>query len=225
MPVKVLDEIGEGTFFEVAEGIDFAAANPEVKVINMSLGADGYSETVKRAVDRAYANGVVLVAAAGNTGRPGIDFPASLPNVIAAGAVDARGERASYSSTGVRAGAHGPRGRLRPRRRPRRPPGLRLPADARPRLRRGRPVYDQFCFCGLDGTSMASPHVAAAAALLISQGITDPDSVLAALQQTAEKIGGAPEDGRNNDVGYGLTQPAPALSGLGLNQGPVSQAQ
>ena len=37
----------------------------------------------------------------------------------------------------------------------------------------------------------------------------------------AEKIGGAPEDGRNDTVGYGLIQPAPALSGLGFNQGPV----
>ena len=37
----------------------------------------------------------------------------------------------------------------------------------------------------------------------------------------AEKIGGAPEDGRNDTVGYGLIQPVPALSGLGFNQGPV----
>jgi serine protease len=224
MPVKVLDEFGEGTFFEVAAGIDFAAANPEVKVINMSLGADSYSETVKRAVDRAYANGVVLVAAAGNTGRPGIDFPASLPNVIAAGAVDARGERASYSSTGPELELMGPGGDCdRDDDRDGFPDCVFQQMPDPDFVDAGR--YDQFCYCGLDGTSMASPHVAAAAALLISQGITDPDSVRAALQQTAEKIGGAPEDGRNNDVGYGLTQPAPALSGLGLNQGPVSQAQ
>jgi serine protease len=84
-------------------------------------------------------------------------------------------------------------------------------------------IYTEFCLCGLDGTSMSSPHVAAAAALLIAQGITDPDSVRAALQQTARKIEGAPADGRNDTVGYGLIQPAPALSGLGLNQGPVGQ--
>jgi serine protease len=82
-------------------------------------------------------------------------------------------------------------------------------------------IYTEFCPCGLDGTSMATPHVSAAAALLISQGITDPDSVRAALQQTARKIGGAPADGRNDTVGYGLIQPAAALSGLGFNQGPV----
>lgn len=224
MPVKVLDQFGEGTFFEVAEGIDFAADNSEVKVINMSLGADSYSETVKRAADRAYANGVVLVAAAGNTGRQGIDFPASLPNVIAAGAVDARGERASYSSTGSELELMGPGGDCdRDDNRDGFPDCVFQQMPDPDLVEVG--VYDAFCFCGLDGTSMASPHVAAAAALLIAQGITDPDSVRAALQQTAEKIGGAPEDGRNNAVGYGLIQPAPALSGLGLNQGPVSQAQ
>ena len=224
MPVKVLDQFGAGTFFEVAEGIDFAAANSEVKVINMSLGADGFSETVKRAVDRAYSRGIVLVAAAGNTGRPGIDFPASLPNVIAAGAVDARGEPASYSSTGPELELMGPGGDCD------RDDDRDGNADC---VFQQMPdpdftsegIYTEFCLCGLDGTSMASPHVAAAAALLISQGITEPDAVRAALQQNAEKIGGAPEGGRNDRVGYGLIQPAPALSGLGLNQGPVSSAQ
>jgi serine protease len=225
MPVKVLDELGTGTFFDVAEGIDYAATYTEggetpVKVINMSLGTDGFSETVKRAVDRAHASGIVVVAAAGNTGTPGVDFPASLPNVIAAGAVDARGERASYSSRG---------------------PELDLMAPGgdcdRDDDRNGLPdcvfqqmpdpdfvdlgIHDRFCYCGIDGTSMASPHVAAAAALLISQGITDPEAVRAALEQTAEKIGGAPQDGRNDSVGHGLIQPAAALSGLGFDQGPV----
>jgi serine protease len=225
MPVKVLDEDGEGTFFEVAEGIDYAANYTEggrrpVKVINMSLGTDGYSEAVRRAVDDAYAKGIVLTAAAGNAGDNGIDFPASLANVIAVGAVDQRGERAEYSSAG---------------------PELELMAPGGDCDRDDdndgfgdcvyqqmpdfefveQGIYTQFCPCGLDGTSMATPHVSAAAALLISQGITDPESVRAALQQTARKIGGAPADGRNDEVGHGLIQPAAALSGLGLNQGPV----
>ena len=224
MPVKVLDEEGEGTFFEVADGIDYAVNFTEggerpIKVINMSLGTDGYSEAVKRAVDRAAANGIVLVAAAGNTSSPGIDFPARLPNVIAVGAVDARGERASYSSTGAELEFMAPGGDCD---RDDNSDGFgdcvyqQMPDFEF--VREG--IHTQFCPCGLDGTSMASPHVAAAAALLISQGITDPEAVRAALQQTARKIGGAPEDGRNDDVGYGLIQPAAALSGLGLNQGP-----
>ena len=80
--------------------------------------------------------------------------------------------------------------------------------------------HDQFCYCGLDGTSMATPHVAAAAALLFSQGFTDPAAVRAALEQTAERLGGAPADGRNDNYGFGLVRPAAALPGLGLNVGP-----
>jgi subtilisin family serine protease len=85
-------------------------------------------------------------------------------------------------------------------------------------LRVGR--HDVFCYCGLDGTSMAAPHVAALAALLISQGITDPAAVRAAIEQTAEPLGGAPAGGRNDTYGHGLIHPEPALSGLGLNTGP-----
>jgi serine protease len=223
MPVKVLDEFGEGTFFDVAEGIDYAASYEQggqrpVKVINMSFGADGFSETVARSLDRAYQNGVVLVAAAGNSGREGIDFPARQPNVIAAGAVDARGERAPYSSTGAELDLMAPGGNCS------RDDDADGEADC---VFQQMPdpdsvvqgIHTDFCLCGLDGTSMASPHIAAAAALLISQGITDPDSVRAALEQTADGQGGADE--RTDLEGYGLIQPAAALSGLGFNQGPV----
>ena len=64
---------------------------------------------------------------------------------------------------------------------------------------------------------MATPHVAAAAALLYSQGFTDVASVRAALEQTAERLGGAPAGGRNNSYGNGLIKPAAALPGYGFN--------
>ena len=225
MPVKVLDEFGSGTFFDVAEGIDYAANYAEgderpVKVINMSLGTDAFSETVRSAVEGAHANGVVIVAAAGNTGGDGVEFPASLPDVIAVGALDGRKQRASYSTTGPELDLMGPGGDCD---RDDDDDGLvdcvfqQMPDPDF--VVEGR--YDVFCVCGLDGTSMASPHVAAAAALLVAQGITDPDAVRAALEQTAERLGGAPEDGRNDTYGHGLIRPAAGLSGLGFNQGPV----
>jgi serine protease len=225
MPVKVLDETGGGTFFDVAQGIDYATNYTEggehpIKVINMSLGTDSPSETVTRAVDRAHANGIVVVAAAGNSGREGIDFPASLPDVIAAGALDERKERASYSSTGPELDLMAPGGNCdRDDDHDGFPDCIFQQMPDPDYVAEGR--YDHFCICGLDGTSMASPHVAAAAALVISQGITEPDSVRAALEQTAQRLGGAPADGRNDTYGSGLIQPAGALSGLGFNQGPV----
>jgi serine protease len=225
MPVKVLDETGGGTFFDVAQGIDYATSYTEggehpVKVINMSLGTDTSSETVRQAVDRAHAAGIVIVAAGGNSGHEGIDFPASLSNVIAAGALDERKERASYSSTGPELDLMAPGGNCDRDDDHDGVPDCVFQQMPDPRYV-AEGIYDQFCVCGLDGTSMSSSHVAAAAALVISQGITDPDSVRAALEQTAERLGGAPEGGRNDTYGSGLIQPAGALSGLGFNQGPV----
>ena len=221
MPVKVLDEQGNGTFFDVAQGIDYAVnfqqngQNP-VKVINLSLGGPGSSDSVSRAIDRAAARGVVVVAASGNESKGTIDFPATHPSVIAVGAVDARKERAVYSNFGKELSLVAPGGNC----------DRDDDADGEPdcvfqqmpdpdAVRAGR--HDVFCYCGLDGTSMATPHVAAAAALLISQGITDPAAVRAALAQTAERLGGAPAGGRNDTFGHGLIRPAVALSGLGLN--------
>ena len=225
MPVKVLDRDGFGTFFDVAEAIDYAAnftqnGQHPVKVINLSLGGDGSSEDVRRAVDRAFAAGVVIVAAAGNDGKGTIEFPAALSGVMAVGAVDARKERAYYSNFGPQLSVVAPGGDCG-----RNDSQNVFGADCvwqqglNPDLVAiGR--YDSFVSLGQDGTSTATPHVAAAAALLISQGITDPGAVRAALEQTAERLGGAPAGGRNDSFGSGLIAPAKALAGLGLNQGP-----
>ncbi len=224
MPVKVLDEKGEGTFFDVAEGIDYAVEFTEggqkpVKVINLSLGSEGTSQTLRAAVDRAWAAGILIVAAAGNSGSALIEFPANLSNVVAVGALDARKEKAGYSNTGAELDLVAPGGDCD---RDDNGDGYgdcvyqQMPDPDF--LQIGR--HDAFCYCGLDGTSMATPHVAAAAALLFSQGFTDPAAVRSALEQTAERLGGAPADGRNDTYGYGLVRPANALPGLGFDTGP-----
>jgi len=224
MPVKVLDAFGDGTFFDVAEGIDYAAEYTEggerpVKVLNLSLGSEGFSQTVKNAIDRAVSGGVLVVAAAGNSGKSVVEFPANQANVLAVGALDARKEKVSYSNTGADLDFVAPGGNCD---RDDAANGVgdcvfqQMPDPDFVELGR----HDQFCYCGLDGTSMATPHVAAAAALLFSQGFTDPAAVRSALEQTAERLGGAPAEGRNDTFGYGLVRPANALPGLGLNVGP-----
>ena len=60
---------------------------------------------------------------------------------------------------------------------------------------------------------MATPHVSATAALLMTQGITNPAAVEAAIKQFARQLGSSP---RNNDYGFGLIQPTASLRGSGI---------
>jgi serine protease len=218
MPVKVLDQNGDGSFFDVAEGIDFAARNTSVKVINLSLGGDGNSATVRAAVDRAVAAGITVVAAAGNDSHGTISFPAALPNVIAVGAVDGRKAKAPYSNFGPELDLMAPGGDNR-----RDDTGPNGVPDGRPdgilqqtldpdSAERG--IFNDFGYFFVTGTSQATPHVAALAALLYRQGITSPTAVKAAMEQTAEDLGAS---GRDDTFGNGLIRPSLALKGLGLN--------
>jgi len=223
MPVKVLDNEGVGQFFIVAEGIDYAInftlnGQHPVKVINLSLGGDASSMSVRQAVDRAVTAGVTVVAAAGNDGLGKISFPAALSNVIGVGAVDGHKNKAPYSNFGpelsvVAPGGDihqqdiGPDGRSHP-------DGiLQQTFDPDTAAREGR--YDDFHCFFVTGTSQATPHVAALAALLYRQGITQPAAIKAAIENTAEDLG---SPGRDDMYGHGLINPVKALRGYGLNQ-------
>jgi serine protease len=99
MPVKVLDADGIGYDDQIAKGLDWAVAHG-AKVINMSLGGPSYDEVLHDAVKAAVANGVVVVAAAGNDGSPVLQYPAAFPEVIAVAATDAGGGLVDFSSFG-----------------------------------------------------------------------------------------------------------------------------
>jgi serine protease len=75
------------------------------------------------------------------------------------------------------------------------------------------PRFDVFDYFYFQGTSMATPHVAGFAALLMQQGITSPAAIEAAMKRYATDLGPA---GRDDQYGYGLINPRATLRGLGL---------
>jgi serine protease len=165
MPVKVLSRQGFGTVAGVAEGIRFAADNG-ADVINMSLGGPVASRAIANAVKHAIDKGVVVVAAAGNSGRS-VGYPAAYPGVIAVSATDSNDKIAWFSSRGpeVTIGA----------------PGVGITQQT---ICDGGKNKCEL-FGTFNGTSMASPHVAGVVAMIESMGITSPVAVRAELASTA----------------------------------------
>jgi serine protease len=220
MPLKALAADGSGDDFSIAEVIDYARTftlngqNP-VKVINMSLGGPGDDPTLDAALDRAYAAGITLVAAAGNDHGGPVSFPAAHQNVIAVGAVDSNSVVTDYSNVGPEIAVVAPGGSGNPC-----PPvGTCTTIVATQNFDVFNLQYNVFTYdIGYAGTSQATPHVAAVAALLYRQGITSPAAILAVIQQTAQHLGSGAAGTRNDQYGYGLVRPDLALAGYGFNQ-------
>lgn len=172
LPVKVFSEgpRPRTTTYAVALAIRWAAglpvtgvpANPNpARVINLSLGGGDHSTTIAEAIADAVAAGAVVVAAVGNEGRPAVLFPASLPEVIGVGAIAEDWRLADYSNRGE---------------------GLDLVAPGSAVLS-SSPGGD---LAEMHGTSMATPHVAAVAALLLARDPSlTPQQVRDALVSTA----------------------------------------
>lgn len=100
LAVKVLDAIGEGFISDIAAGIDNAVQNG-AKIINLSLGDQSYSSTIKDACDHAYDQGCFIVAAAGNSNTQAFTYPAALSNVLAVAATKSDDTRSSFSNYGI----------------------------------------------------------------------------------------------------------------------------
>ncbi|MEA5506624.1 S8 family peptidase [Halotia wernerae UHCC 0503] len=176
MPLKVLSAYGGGTVADIAEAIKFAADNG-ADVINMSLGGGGESQLMKQAIEYAHKKGVAIIAAAGNENVNGASYPARYPYVIGVSAVGPDGEKAPYSNFGAGVDISAPGG-----------------SEAGSILQETIDENGQGVFLGLQGTSMASPHVAGVAALIKATGIKEPDEVLKVLKQSARVI---QDDGLN----------------------------
>ena len=178
--VKVLSGAGTGLTSDVAAGIEYTA-DQGWDVGSLSLGG-GDADVLKDACDYAYSNGVLLSAAAGNSGPCSdcVSFPAAYQECIAVSATDRNDNLAEFSSTG---------------------PEVELAAP-------GVNVYSTYLagsYTELSGTSMSCPHVAGAAGQLMANGSTNTKA-RKQLGSTAEDIGLAA-----NDQGNGLLDVAAAL--------------
>ncbi len=200
MPVRVLNTQGEGEASTIAEGVRFAVQH-DARVINLSLEfspnvtASDIPELIE-ALRYARRRGVLVVAAAGNEGHTAIAYPARAPDVIAVGATTEHGCLANYTNDGSGLTLVAPGGGA----------DADLPGDpnCHPELPPGRDIYQETFTgssvrrfgmpSGYEGTSMAAPHVAATAALIIASRVLGPRptpaQITARLRATARKLGG-----------------------------------
>jgi serine protease len=219
MPVRILGADGTGDAATIARGIRYAVAH-HAQVINLSLefSLDVTASDIPdilSAIRLAHDRGVTVVAAAGNEGVGQIAYPARAPQVISVGATTRDRCLADYSNDGGHLDLVAPGGN----------DDASTLTDPNCHPQRNLPDISQMTFFdpsnpnhfgypgGWYGTSMAAPHVAAAAALVIASRVIGsrpkPDAVLARLEQTAQQLG----TGRPNQYyGYGLVDAAAATA-------------
>jgi subtilisin family serine protease len=203
LPVKVTAADGQTDDVTIAKGI-VDAADAGAQVINLSIGGPSPSLIVLEALNHAFRKNVSVVIAAGNE-RRGVDYPAAFDGAIAVGATLENGEVADYSNAGESLVLVAPGGAM-------------APADEGPQILSTMPTYPCLAsvrsrvpmrYGHMAGTSMATPLVAAAAALLLSREPSlTPAQVRTRLAATASDIGPAGFDPR---TGYGALDVTRAL--------------
>lgn len=198
MPVKVLTRLvniskpidvrGIGSSADIAAGIRWAVDNG-ARVLNLSLGSETDAQVERDAIAYAIARGAVVCAAMGNGGvNAPISYPAAYPGVVAVGAINISNQRAGFSQVGAHIDVVAP--------------GVDILST----------VWNDSVGT-MSGTSMASPHVAGVAALVLScNSSLTGDQVADILRQTAQPLRDAPGDPiPNNTYGFGCIDARAAL--------------
>ena len=177
MPIRVLDDDGSGSTFDVAQGIRYAVNNG-ADIINLSLGGSD-SPVIRSALEYAASNDVFVVAAAGNEGASSTSYPArhssTLTNVLSVGAHSSSNQLASFSNLVGTSNSVQVDG-----------PGVSIYSTV---------IGNSYSY--LSGTSMASPYVAGVAALTLS---ANPDLTASELRQVLVQ-GATLQIGNSDSVG------------------------
>ncbi|MCF6095173.1 S8 family peptidase [Microaerobacter geothermalis] len=176
MPIKAIGSSGEGSSFDIAKGIIWAADHG-ASVINMSLGNYADSFVVREAIQYAFSKDAVLVAASGNDNSSQPGYPAAYSEVLAVAATGFQDTRADFSNFGPYIDVSAP--------------GVNIPS-----------TFPDHQYAALSGTSMASPHVAGLAGLIRA---TNPYltnvQVMELIRNSTKDLG---EPGYDPYFGYGV---------------------
>ncbi len=206
MPLRTLGLDG-GTSYDIMQAVRYAAGlsndsgevpDTPADIINLSLGGTGYSESEQALYSQVQSAGIIVVAAAGNYGSSVQTYPAAYDGVFSVSAVDANGDLASYSSYGSTIDVAAPGGD---------------DFDY---------VYStngddssgtiETIYAGMQGTSVATPHVSGVAALVkaLRPDLTSDDfDALLRNNLITTDLG---DSGRDDEYGYGLIDAASAVS-------------
>ncbi len=219
--LRVLDDNGEGTASRIIEALqwiqNYNDAHPDspIRITNNSYGTGSNSSQLEAAFDVLASSGVLHIGSAGNDGSAAgngnnVSYPARYESVVAVAAIDKNNQRASFSSTGsdVEIAA----------------PGVSILSTWKDSTNFAGPQPFSFAgyageyFIEASGTSMASPHVAGVAALLMA---SDPsytaEEVRNKMNETALDLGAA---GKDNLYGYGLVDASSALGIVPVTNNP-----
>ncbi len=186
MPLQALDDNGSGYTDTVAAAIRYAADHG-ANIISLSLGSTYDDAYLRSQIDYAIAKGVLVIAAAGNSGCDCLSYPAAYPEVLSVGATDASDNRASFSSYGnnLDVVAPGTAGDVCG--------AIWIAAD---------PTSSYSC--SYSGTSFATPITASLALLIKTQNPTASVSdIIRIITQNTDKVTGMDGQDRTNQYGYG----------------------